>query len=193
MQQLGPGDALLVVDMQNDFIEGGSLSVPGSLAIIEPVKNLLRLFEAAGLPIFASRDYHPADHVSFRAQGGPWPPHCIAGTSGAKWHPDIPMPATTTVVSKATTAEKEAYSALDTTGLADLLHHQGVKRVFLCGLATDYCVLASGIDLLTAGYQVMLITDAVKAVDVAAGDGDRAIASLVEAGAKTITTSDLLP
>lgn len=191
--QLHPGDALLVVDMQNDFVEGGSLAVAGSLQIIAPVNRLIGLFDQAGLPIFASRDFHPSDHISFHAQGGPWPPHCIAGTSGAQWHPDLHLPARTFIVSKATTTDREAYSALDHTGLDSLLHREKIKRVYLCGLATDYCVLASARDLLAAGFTVLVVTDAIKAVDVVAGDGERAIATLTAAGAKTITSADMLP
>ena len=184
-----PGDALLVVDMQNDFHAGGSLSVPDAEAIIAPVNSYLELFARAGLPIYASRDYHPADHTSFVANGGQWPAHCVAGSNGAEFHPGMVLPPGTIIISKGCDSAREAYSAMDSTPLTDELKRQGVRQVFVCGLATDYCVFASARDLLAAGYQVVVLTDAIRGVDVQPGDSDRALAALAERGA-TLTTRD---
>lgn len=185
--QLTLGDALLVVDMQNDFMAGGSLAVPAAEQIIDPVNDCIGAFLGAGLPIFASRDYHPADHLSFTGEGGPWPPHCVAGSWGAEFNGDLILPAGATVISKATARDVEAYSAMDGTELPALLARQGIRRVFVCGLATDYCVLASARDLLTAGYAVVVLRDGVKAVDVQPGDGDKALAELTRLGAHLIS------
>lgn len=185
-------DALLVVDMQNDFLAGGSLAVAGADAIIPIVNSYIRLFTAAWLPVFASRDYHPADHVSFYEQGGPWPPHCIAGTRGAEFHPDVRLPNNVTIVSKGTAVDKEAYSALDGTPLPRLLRDLAITRVFICGLTTDYCVLASTRDLLLAGYRVFVLADAIKAVNVHPADGEAAMKELIEMGATEIHQDNLI-
>ncbi|MFV0438124.1 MAG: isochorismatase family protein [Desulfopila sp.] len=181
-KQLQERDGLLVVDMQNDFVSG-SLAVPGAQAIIDIVNRYIDIFEENGRAIFASRDYHPADHISFRARGGPWPPHCVAGTDGAGFPHQLRLPPSAVIISKGTTRDREAYSALEATSLADQLERRGIDRVFVCGLATDYCVLASARDLLTGGFEVVVLTDGIKAVDVVPGDGDRALQTLTDLGA----------
>lgn len=137
----------------------------------------------------ASRDWHPADHVSFGAQGGPWPVHCQAGTPGAEFHPALETDRIVQVFSKGTDAGREAYSAFDGTDLAGWLRDRGVRRLFVAGLATDYCVRASVLDALSEGFQVAVVEDAIGAVDVQPGDGERALAEMREAGA-TVTRSD---
>ena len=139
----------------------------------------------------ASRDWHPANHCSFQAQGGPWPVHCQAGTPGAEFHPALDRTLIQRVFSKGTEAEKEAYSAFDGTGLADWLREHDVKMLVVAGLATDYCVRASVLDALHAGFQVSVLEDGIGAVDVHPGDGERALAEMRAAGA-TITRSDRL-
>ena len=178
-----PGDALLIVDVQNDFLPGGSLAVAGGDEVIPPLNEYARRFRAAGLPVAATRDWHPADHRSFAAAGGPWPPHCIAGTDGARLAAALELPADAAIVSKATTPERDAYSGFDGTGLAAELRRLGVDRVFVGGLATDYCVLDTVRDALREGFAAVLLTDAVRAVDVQPGDGDRAIAEMLALGA----------
>ncbi len=185
-------DALLIVDMQNDFLPGGNLAVRGSDAIISVVNNYIQNFAAAGLPIFASRDFHPADHISFQSRGGTWPPHCVAGSQGAEFHPDLHIPENAVIISKGTTQDAEAYSALDATPLRQQLRNNNIKRVFVCGLATDYCVHASVIDLLKADFSVFVLCDAIKAVDVQPGDGDRALKELTDKGALAITTDNFI-
>jgi nicotinamidase/pyrazinamidase len=161
-----PGDALLVVDVQRDFLPGGSLAVAGGDAILAPVRACIERFRALGLPVFASRDWHPPNHLSFRAQGGPWPPHCVAGTPGADFPAAIALSDTSLVVSKGCTPERDVYSAFDSTDLHRQLRALRVSRLFVVGLATDFCVLASVLDVRSLGYAVVLLRDAVAAVDV---------------------------
>ncbi|WP_333840599.1 nicotinamidase [Pelomicrobium sp.] len=185
------GDALIIVDVQNDFLPGGALAVPQGDRVIEPLNRAAALFEAKGLPVFATRDWHPENHCSFKPQGGPWPPHCVAGTRGAEFAPSLRLPAATVVISKATTAERDAYSGFQGTELGNELKRRGVKRVVVGGLATDYCVLNTVKDALAQGLQVLLLTDAIRAVDVKPGDGGAAQAEMERRGAVPITVADL--
>lgn len=188
---IGAGDALIVEDVQNDFLPGGSLAVPGGDEVIPVLNEYLALFVARGLPVFAARDWHPADHCSFRAQGGPWPPHCVAGTPGAQFAPALRLPPQARIVSKAYSAGAEAYSSFEGTDLAEQLRALEVKRVFVGGLATDYCVLNTVMDALRRGFATVLLRDAVRAVDVAPGDGERAIGQMADAGAIAIERARL--
>jgi nicotinamidase/pyrazinamidase len=186
---LGKGDALLIVDLQADFLPGGSLGVPHGDLVIEPINELIRLYHQRGLPIYASRDWHPADHVSFAAQGGPWPPPCVAGSAGARFSTDLLLPDDTVIISKAESAAQDAYSAFNGTGLASRLREQGVSRLAVCGLATDYCVLNTVLDGVQEGFEVLLVPDATRAVDVAAGDGDHAVTQMLLRGAVPVRLS----
>lgn len=188
---LQPGDALLVVDVQRDFLPGGALAVPKGDQVVPALNEYIALFVREELPVVFSRDWHPANHCSFQAQGGPWPPHCVAGSPGACFAPRLQVPAVATVVSKATTVATDAYSAFERTGLADWLRGRGRRRLFIGGLATDYCVLATVRDALAAGFEVMLLGDAVRAVNVHPGDGTRALRTMLEAGAHVITLASL--
>jgi len=183
LHDLHRGDALLVVDVQNDFLPGGSLAVPDGDAVVGPLNRAIAAFRAAALPIFASRDHHPPDHCSFRSHGGEWPVHCVAGSRGATFAYDLHLPAETVVISKATTAGRDAYSAFDGTDLAARIRAAGVVRLFVGGLATDYCVKATVLDALTAGLGVVLLTDGIRAVELRPGDGTRAIEAMRRAGA----------
>jgi len=180
----GSGDALLVVDVQNDFLPGGSLAIPDGERVIAPLRQWLGRFAAAGLPVFASRDWHPAEHCSFRAQGGPWPPHCVAGTPGAEFAPALELPATVRVVSKSTRCDSDTYSAFTGTDLDFQLRGLGVRRLFVGGLATDYCVLNTVREALRLGYRVVVLRNAVRAVEAQPGDGARAVAAMLAAGAE---------
>jgi nicotinamidase/pyrazinamidase len=180
---LTPADALIVVDMQNDFLPCGALGVPHGDEVLEPVRELIALYRRRGLPVYASRDWHPADHVSFKARGGPWPPHCVAGTPGAEFSTALELTDGVKVISKATTADADAYSAFNGTDLADELRDRHVERVAVCGLATDYCVLNTVLDALTLRFRAIVLPEATRAVDVNPGDGARAIAKMVEHGA----------
>ena len=183
---LTPADALIIVDLQNDFLPGGSLGVPQGDEVVAIIQQLIDLYQTHGLPIFASRDWHPVGHCSFTAQGGPWPVHCIAGSHGAAFSAAIPLEQVATIISKATTIEKDAYSAFNGTGLAEQLRARGVERVAVCGLATDYCVLNTANDALANGFATLLVRDAIRAVDVQPGDGARAIATMQAHGAQAV-------
>ncbi len=173
---LKDSDALLLVDVQRDFLPGGALAVPDGDAVVPVLNACVREFLRQDKPVFASRDWHPPNHCSFKAFGGPWPPHCVAGTPGAEIDPALGLPGDTTVISKATTPDKDAYSAFEATGLAAQLKELNVDRVFVGGLATDYCVLNTARDALKHGFKVVLMTDAIRAIDEAAGE--RAIEEL---------------
>jgi nicotinamidase/pyrazinamidase len=180
---LARGDALLVVDLQNDFLPGGSLAVAHGDEVIEPANRLVRLYREHELPVFASRDWHPFGHCSFAERGGPWPPHCIAHTHGAALADQLVLPPEAVIVSKAQSREADAYSAFRGTGLAQQLRARAVVRLAVCGLATDYCVLNTVTDALSLGFRVLLVTDAIRAVDACPGDGERAIRAMLDRGA----------
>ena len=180
-------DALLIVDVQRDFLPGGALAVPDGDAVVPVLNRYLELARARGLPVIASRDWHPPDHCSVRARGGPWPVHCVAGTAGAAFAPGLELPREAEIVSKATGADADAYSAFEGTGLGQRLRERGVQRLLIGGLATDYCVLNTVRDALKAGFRVLLLEDAMRAVDVKPGDGGRAARSMRDAGAAPVT------
>jgi nicotinamidase/pyrazinamidase len=181
-----PGNALLVVDTQNDFMPGGALGVDGGDEIVPLVNRLVRQFHDAGLPIVFSRDWHPEAHCSFEEQGGPWPPHCVQGSIGAEFFPAIHIPEDAIIVSKASRAEEEAYSAFQGTDLAELLNRKGVSRLLIVGLATDYCVLASARDALKKGFEIIVLEEGVRAVNVRPDDGRRALQELRNSGAEIL-------
>lgn len=186
------GDALIVADVQNDFLPDGALGIEGGDAVIGPLNRVMRLFAAAGLPIFCSRDWHPDHHCSFTGQGGIWPDHCIAGTVGAEFAAEMDLPDDAVVISKATNPDRDAYSALEGTDLGERLEARQIRRVFVGGLATDYCVRATVLDLIDAGFDVVVIDDAIAAVDAKAGDGDKALRQMVTAGATRANSSQIV-
>jgi nicotinamidase/pyrazinamidase len=180
---LGPRDALIVVDTQICFCPGGTLPVPGGDRVV-PVLN--RWIEAAvrgGAIVAASRDWHPPDHLSFQAQGGPWPPHCLRDTPDAAFHPDLRLPPGAVVLDKAATSDREELSAFEGASLARDLRDRGVDRVWVGGLALDYCVKATVLDALAAGFETHLLLAATLPVEVQPGDGERAVAEMRAAGA----------
>ena len=181
-------DALVIVDVQNDFCPGGALAVPRGDEVVEPLSRHAGRFAEAGAAVFASRDWHPARTRHFKEFGGVWPPHCVQGTSGADFHPALRLPAPTTVISKGMDPEQDAYSCFqgqgsDSRPFPGLLAARGIKRLFVGGLATDYCVKATALDALRAGFEVALLEDAMRAVDVEPGDGARALEEMNRAGA----------
>lgn len=180
------GDALVAVDLQVDFIAGGSLAVTGGEGIISLFNSYLTLFRSRNLPVFLTRDWHPRDHVSFLRRGGNWPPHCVQGTAGALFAPGLDLTGSETVVSKAAERGTDSYSAFEGSDFADRLRARGIKRLFIGGLATDYCVNSTVLDALENGFEVFLLTDVIKAVDVGEGDGDRAVAAMIAKGARPI-------
>ena len=183
---IGRGDALLVVDVQNDFLPGGALGVRDGDAVIAPLNAYIARCRSLGVPVYATRDWHPPDHCSFEARGGPWPTHCVAGTRGAEFAPALELPPDVPVVSKATESGRDAYSAFDGTGLDEHLRRDGVRRILVGGLATDYCVRWTVEDALAKGYEAVVLRDAVRAVDVQPGDGARALRAIRRRGAATV-------
>lgn len=185
-------DALIVVDVQNDFCPGGSLAVPEGDAVVPVLNRYLERASAAGIPIVASRDWHPEETAHFAAFGGTWPAHCIQETSGAAFHPALLLPPETLIASKGMSAKDEGYSALEGLlpggrNMLDALRERGVTRIHAGGLATDYCVRATVLGALAAGFTVFFLRDASRAVEVTPGDGERAIAEMQAAGAKIET------
>ncbi|MBI3777611.1 MAG: nicotinamidase [Gammaproteobacteria bacterium] len=185
------GDALVVVDVQNDFLPGGSLAVPDGDAVVPVLNRYLAEFAARELPVYATRDWHPPNHCSFKARGGPWPPHCVAETCGAEFAALLKLPSGTFVISKATQADKDAYSGFEGTELDASLRARKIKRLFVGGLATDYCVLNTVRDALGLGYRVCLLTDAIRAVNAKPDDGRKAETEMRRLGAETVTLSAL--
>lgn len=184
--------ALLVVDVQNDFCAGGALAVPDGDRVVEPINRLMNGYAAAGNPVFASRDWHPAGSRHFADNGGRWPTHCVADTPGAAFHPGLDVPAGARIVSKGQAPDTDGYSSFegtlpDGTGLGEALAAGGVRALVVCGLATDFCVRASVLDAIRHGLHVEVVSDAVAAVDAAAGKS--ATAEMRDAGA-ILTTAD---
>lgn len=190
---LQPGDALSVTDVQNDFLPGGALGVPDGDKIIPSLNRIISLFLKENLLLFFTRDWHPPDHCSFQSQGGPWPPHCVQNTPGADFSSGLKIPQSAVIISKGTQKDSEQYSTFhgyDAAGhtQSSFMKKFGVGRIFIAGLATDYCVLNSVKDALAGGYEVYVLADAVRAVDVNPGDGQRAVEQMVRGGAKMVTT-----
>lgn len=184
--------ALIVVDVQRDFCPGGALPVPQGDQVVEPVNRLIEAAVRRDLPIFYTRDWHPPDHQSFQTQGGPWPVHCVQETEGAEFHPDLLLARNATIISKATEPDTEAYSGFQGTKLEDLLRGQGVERVLVVGLATDYCVKATALDALSRGFQTWVVREAVRGVDVKPGDSEAALAEIVKGGGKVVGLEEAL-
>lgn len=183
-RQLGlhSGDALLAVDVQRDFLPGGSMPVLGGNRVIPALNAYVATFVAHELPVFFTRDWHPESHCSFRQNGGRWPAHCVQGTLGAEWPAQLHVPDQVRIVSKATDAATEAYSGFWGTALLALLRGLKVRRVFIGGLATDYCVHDTAMDARKYGFEVVLLADAIAAVNAQPGDATRAIRTMLEQG-----------
>jgi nicotinamidase/pyrazinamidase len=181
--------ALLIIDFQNDFTSGGALAVPEGDEIAEPVQRLAQHFDH----VFATRDWHPSDHASFETEGGPWPVHCVQGTHGAELHPAMKDVEVDAVVDVGAERDDEGYSGFEKSKLADLLRERGIDEVAVVGLATDYCVRASAIDACREGFDTTVVTDAIRAVDVNPGDGERALEDMKEAGARLAMSDALRP
>ena len=180
------GDVLLVVDVQHDFLEGGALGIARGSGVIAPLNRALDAFQARGLPVIATRDWHPPGHCSFRERGGPWPVHCVQGTPGADFHPALRLPRGTRVVSKGTDPAREAYSGFEGTPLADMLRSLGCRRIWIGGLATDYCVKTSVLQLRRAGLRVIVHLDACRGI--APETVASAHTQMIEAGAELAQT-----
>ena len=181
-------DALIIVDVQNDFCPGGALAVSGGDEVVPVLNRAIERFTKAGLPIFATRDWHPEKTNHFKAYGGIWPVHCVQGTRGAEFHAGLELGKDIVVVSAGMVPDEDGYSgfqARDPSGarLAELLQRKGVERIIVGGLATDYCVKHTVLDGLKEGFKVLLLADAIRAVNLKPHDGELAIAEMVRAGA----------
>ncbi|MBP7569316.1 MAG: nicotinamidase [Acidobacteria bacterium] len=186
---MDPRSALLVVDVQNDFCPGGSLAVPDGDRVIPVLNEAIEHFAAAGLPVFASRDWHPPDTKHFKGRGGPWPPHCVAGTEGAAFHPDLRLPADAIVVSKGQDRNDDGYSAFEARTaegrtVVEELRRRGVTDLYLGGLTTDYCVRATALDARKAGFRVIVLADGIAGID--ADDSRRALDEIRAAGGTVV-------
>jgi nicotinamidase/pyrazinamidase len=190
-------DALLIVDFQNDFCPGGALPVAEGDRIAEPINELLDSFDL----VVATRDWHPPDHGSFvgieidpdkwRGADPPsiWPVHCVQGTPGAELYPALDQTKVDVVIDKGQDPNSQGYSAFQDTSLGELLRERGVERLFVTGLATDYCVKNSVLDALGLGLEVTVVEDAVRGVDVHPGDSERALEQMETAGATLESSS----
>jgi nicotinamidase/pyrazinamidase len=182
----------LVVDVQIDFCPGGALAVKDGDRVVPKLNRVIVAFTRASLPVLFTRDWHPRNHVSFKDQGGLWPPHCVKGTPGAEFHPRLRVPRGAVVISKGTEARSEAYSGFQGTDLKRRLEETGVREVFLGGLATDYCVKETSLDALDAGLKVKVLEDCVRGVNLRADDSELALQELVARGAGLVTSSDAM-
>ncbi|RPJ56561.1 MAG: nicotinamidase [Acidobacteria bacterium] len=200
-ESIKANSALLVVDVQKDFCPGGALAVEEGDQVVPRLNPWVERFAKAGRPIAYTRDWHPPDHCSFREQGGPWPVHCVQKTRGADLHPDLKVKGP--LFEKAFKPDEEAYSGfggflVDADGrisnlsLADWLRRQGVKHVYVGGLTTDYCVRTTTLDALKEGFEVTVLGDAIRAVNVHPDDGCRAVEEMKRAGAEFVGVRQLI-
>jgi nicotinamidase/pyrazinamidase len=182
-------DALIIVDVQNDFCPGGALPVAEGDLVVPMLNRYIDKFAKAGLPIFATRDWHPQRTSHFNTDGGPWPPHCIQGTEGGKFHARLALGSNEVIVSKGMSPDADSYSGFqavnaDGVTLGDLLRERGVERIFVGGLATDYCVKETVLDGLKEGFKVVLLEDAIRGVNLQPDDSKRAVEEMIQAGAE---------
>ena len=185
--------ALILVDVQNDFCPGGALAVSGGDQIVPVINKLIPHFSL----VVSTQDWHPANHISFKERGGPWPPHCVQGSHGADLHSDLKTDTISHYFRKASTPNKDDYSEFAGTDdegrtLDEVLKREGVKKLYVAGLATDYCVLETVLDGLKLGYGVYVVADAIKAVNVAPDDGDQALRKMSDEGAKLVHSDEVL-
>jgi len=189
------GRAMLVVDVQNDFIEGGSVPIPGGQEVARPLSELACAMAEGGWTVYASRDWHPPKTHHFHDWGGKWTPHCVQGTWGARFPPDLVLPEGTVIVSKGMDPRSEGYSVfegVDPLGepFARSLEDRRVRQLLMGGLATDHCVRETAMDARMRGLRVELVVDAIRAVDPS--EGERALRELETAGVKLVTTEEAL-
>jgi nicotinamidase/pyrazinamidase len=183
---LNINDALLVVDVQNDFLPGGSLPIPEGDQVIPILNDYIDLFKRKN-QVYAVRDWHPANHMSFKENGGSWPPHCIQESEGARFSSELRLPINVVTISKGTDPEKENYSSFEAGGLSSRLKLSQIGRVFIGGLATEYCVKNTVLDAIEQGFEVFLLSDAIRGFDLHPGDSENALKLMTSKGVKTTT------
>ncbi len=181
--ELGPRDAVLIVDVQNDFFPGGALPVKEGENVVPALNRWIEAAQAGGATVVASRDWHPRGHASFQKSGGPWPAHCVQETPGAAFCPDLVLPVDAVIVSKGDDPKRDAYSAFEGTDLALQLRARGITRLWIGGVATEYCVLSTVLDAVKNGFEVHVLEEALAAVEAKARDGARALGKMRDAGA----------
>jgi nicotinamidase/pyrazinamidase len=182
-------DALLIVDVQNDFCPGGALAVTDGDQVVSVLNRVIAEFEGAGLSVIATRDWHPRRTTHFNTHGGTWPPHCVQGTKGAEFHADLALGQGAVIVSKGMEENADSYSGFDGVDargvrLADLLSERAVERLVVGGLATDYCVKQTVLDGLQNGFAVVVLADGVRGVNLKPGDARQALDEMKRAGAE---------
>lgn len=185
---LGARDALVVIDLQRDFLPGGALAVPGGDEVVPVLNRYIRRALANRVHVFATRDWHPPDHCSFRERGGPWPRHCVQGTPGAELSPALALPRHAVVFSKGTHADRDAFSAFDDTGLDGVLRALDARRLLVGGLATEHCVFCTVRDARAKGYAVLLLDDAIRGLDPIRSAAARS--EMIALGATPVTLED---
>lgn len=183
MRKLTENDALVIVDTQNCFMPDGPVPVPKGDEVVPALNRWIEKAQQEGALVVASRDWHPEDHMSFKEQGGPWEPHCVKNTEGAAFHEDLEVPDDALIISKGDRPDKEAYSAFVDTDLAKKLNERGIETLWVGGLALDYCVKETVLDARREGFEVHLIRDAARAVNVEPGDDEKALDEMRKAGA----------
>ena len=179
--------ALVIVDVQNDFCPGGALGVQDGDRVVPVLNRYIEKFAQTGMPILVTRDWHPPRTTHFNTAGGLWPPHCVQGSKGAEFHPALKISSDTVVLSKGMAVDEDNYSgfdAVDSRGvvLKDFLRQSGIERIYVGGLATDYCVKETVLDGLREGFQVVLLQDAVRGVNLQPDDSDQAVDAMVRGG-----------
>ena len=184
--------AIIAVDIQNDFCPGGALPVPEGDTIVSVMNLYVTKFSEMGLHIYFTRDWHPMNHVSFRTGGGIWPEHCVQDTYGAELNPGLLIPEKAVIIEKGKAPDKDAYSAFQGTSLEARLRKDNIARLFIGGLATDYCVRSTVLDALHAGFGVFFLADASKGVDVKTGDSEKAIDEILKEGAVSVVYKDII-
>ncbi len=189
--QLQQGDALIAIDLQNDFLTGGKLEVAQGDQVVAVFNRYIAKFEQCKRPIFLTRDWHPFNHSSFITQGGPWPEHCVAGSKGAEFSSDLIIPDRAIIISSGIGVHQDGYSAFENPAFEKQLQRVRATRLFIGGLATDYCVLNTVCAALQRHYQVLLLKDAIRAVNVQPQDGANAETKMQADGAIIITLDDM--
>jgi nicotinamidase/pyrazinamidase len=180
-------DCLVVVDVQNDFCPGGALAVPEGDEIVSPINELMGYF-----PLVAStQDWHPKDHCSFKMQGGPWPPHCVQNTKGAEFHPRLDSKKIALKIHKGANRDKDAYSGFEGTAFNEELKKRGVERVYIVGLATDYCVKQTALDAVLNDFQTVVFTDLIRAINARPGDDQRALEAIQNVGGTLLLSTEI--
>jgi nicotinamidase/pyrazinamidase len=184
--------ALLVIDVQNDFCEGGLLAARDTATLIQPLNRALEKASSVDMRVILTRDWHPKDHSSFQQQGGPWPPHCVQNSSGAEFAVGLRVPSGSRILDKGVQRDDDGYSMFVRTPLDEWLQHDEIESIAVCGIATEYCVLESVRDGIANGFSVQLLSDLIRPIEARPGDSENALAEMEQLGAKLLTSNEWL-